>query len=312
MNYQYYIGIDVGKDSFDVAVHNKAAKPQCFPNSGAGFAAFAKTYADILPESFCVLEATGGYENALLFALCDQGYHVHRAHPLRSAHFRRSLRVSGKTDALDAIGLARYGAERFETLAVFTPAHETLQELSQLQMRLSDLKSMRMMERQRMKHPRYQGLTNSLEKVEKVLSAQIDAITERMNTLVDQAHILKQKYDVLTGFAGIGQTTALTLLACMPELGTMKRRHAASLAGLAPHPRDSGSLKGYRATRGGRKSVRNALFMAALSAKSYNPQLKTFYDRLISQGKKPIVALTATMRKMIVILNAKIRDECYA
>ena len=311
MSYEYYIGIDIAKRTFDVAVHTKAAKPQRFPNSGEGFAAFVEEYADILPESFIVLEATGGYENALLLELYERGFNVHRAHPLRSAHFMRSLRVNGKTDALDAIGLARYGAERHETLAVFTPADETLQELSQLHMRLSDLKAIRMAEKQRMKHPRYMALKESLKAVERTLDEQINAIAKRMEQLVEQAQQLKQKYDVLTAFAGIGKTTALTLLACMPELGTMTRREVASLAGVAPHPNDSGTFTGYRSTRGGRKPVRNALFMATLSAKAYNPQLKEFYDRLIQKGKKPIVALTATMRKMIVILNAKIRDQIF-
>lgn len=312
MTYQYYIGIDIAKRTFDVAVHTKSEKPQRFTNCGEGFADFVNAYADILPHSFIVLEATGGYENALLLHLYDGGFDVHRAHPLRSAHFMRSLRVNGKTDSLDAIGLARYGAERHDTLAVFTPADETLQELSQLHMRLSDLKAMRMAEKQRMKHPRYHDLKNSLKTVCDVLDEQIGSLVKRMETLVNQAHALKEKYDVLTAFAGIGKTTALTLLACMPELGTMTRRQVASLAGLAPHPNDSGSFTGYRSTRGGRKPVRNALFMATLSAKSYNPQLKAFFDKLVANGKKPIVALTATMRKMIVILNAKIRDKCYA
>jgi len=312
MPYSYYIGIDIAKRTFDVAVHGKAAKPQRFQNCGEGFAAFVEEYTNILTNSFIVLEATGGYENALLLYLHERGFDVHRAHPLRSAHFMRSLRVNGKTDSLDAIGLARYGAERYETLAVFTPADKTLRELSQLHMRLSDLKAMRMAEKQRMKHPRYAALKEFLKAMTEALDEQIDAITKRMEDLVEQAQQLKQKYEVLTAFAGIGKTTALTLLACMPELGTMTRREAASLAGVAPHPNDSGAFTGYRSTRGGRKPVRNALFMATLSAKSYNPQLKAFYDRLVENGKKPIIALTATMRKMIVILNAKIRDKCYA
>lgn len=312
MTYKHFIGIDIAKQSFDVAIHTKAAKPQRFSNCGEGFAAFVSEYADILSAGFIVVEATGGYETALLLYLCEAGFTVHRAHPLRSAHFMRSLRVNGKTDALDAAALARYGAERHETLAVFTPADETLQELSRLQMRLSDLKAMRMTEKQRLKHPGYANLKNSLNAVMETLGEQIKAIEKRMEELVLKAHAIRKKYEVMIGFAGIGHTTAMTLLACMPELGAMKRREAASLAGLAPHPNDSGAHTGYRQTRGGRKTVRNALFMATLSAKTHNPQLKAFYDRLIKNGKKPIVALTATMRKMIVILNAKIRDKCYA
>ena len=308
MMYSYYIGIDIAKRTFDVAVHGQAAKPQRFQNSSEGFAAFVKDYADLLPASFIVLEATGGYENALLMYLYENNLDVHRAHPKRSAHFIRSLCVNGKTDSLDALGLARYAAERHETLAVFTPDDKSLQELNRLHMRLNDLKAMRTAEKQRMKHPRYAGLETSLQRMIETLDEQINAIVRRMKKLVEQAQQLRQKYQVLTDFTGISQTTALTLLACMPELGTLTRRQAACLAGLAPHPNDSGASRGYRSTRGGRKSVRNALFMAALSAKTYNPQLKAFYDRLVKNGKKPIVALAATMRKMIIILNAKIRD----
>lgn len=112
----------------------------------------------------------------------------------------------------------------------------------------------------------------------------------------------------MTKVPGIGKQTAYTLLALMPELGALTRRKAASLAGCAPHPRDSGKSVGYRATIGGRQHVRRALFMAAMAARNWHPDLKAFYETLIQNGKKPMVALVAVMRKLIVILNAKIRD----
>jgi transposase len=312
MSFIYYIGIDISKEWFDAAVHAKAAKPQRFPNSSEGFAAFVREYLDILSDSLIVLEATGGYETALLLNLHKAGACVHRIQPLKSAHYIRSLRVNGKTDALDAIALARYGAERHESLAIFQPADEVLQTLQYLQMRRSDLVAMRATELQRAKHPRYAQLHASVREVCELLDRQIENIEKQMAELVDKTDNLKQKYQIMRSFKGIGNTTAMCLLACMPELGSLTRKEAAALAGLAPYPRDSGKTAGYRATRGGRKNVRNALFMAALSAKAYNPQLKTFYDRLIKNGKKPIVALAAVMRKIIVILNAKIRDACYA
>lgn len=311
MSFIYYIGIDISRDWFDVAVHREAARPQRFQNCGEGFAAFANEYREILRDSLIVLEATGGYETNLLLNLHKAGACVHRVQPLKSAHYIRSLRVNGKTDALDAVALARYGAERHESLAVFQPADETLQTLQDLQMRRSDLVSMRTAERQRIKHPRYAQLHASIEEVCNLLDQQIKEIEEQMAAIIEETDDLKQKHQVMRSFKGIGDTTAMCLLACMPELGNLTRREAAALAGLAPYPKDSGKTSGYRATRGGRKTVRNALFMAALSAKAYNPQLKEFYDRLVKNGKKPIVALTAVMRKMIVILNAKIRDARY-
>lgn len=311
MSYLYYIGIDVSKDHFDAALHMAPEKPKRFANTQAGFAAFAQAFQGILDHSLVVLEATGGYETALMNNIYKARSALHRVQPLKSAHYIRSLRGHIKTDALDAVALARYGFERHETLALFTPADETLQELEVLHTRLCDLKAMRKAEKQRARHPRYATLKESLNAVCHVLDTQIEAMAKRMNHLVEQAHHLKQKYDIMIKFSGIGSTTAMTLLACMPEIGTINRKQIASLAGLAPHPQDSGKTQGYRATRGGRATVRSALFMAALSAKAYNPQLKTFYDNLIARGKKPMVALTAVMRKMIVILNAKIRDNAY-
>lgn len=311
MSYIYYIGIDVSKDWFDVAVHEKAEKPQRFPNSSEGFAAFTSKYPEVTQVCLVVLEATGGYETNLIISLHKAGASIHRIQPLRSAHYIRSLRVNGKTDALDAIALARYGAERHEDLDLFQPADDALQTLQILQMRRSDLVSMRTAELQRIKHPGYAQVRASIEEVCHLLDRQINEIEKQMAAVIEKSYDLKQKYQIMRSFKGIGNTTAMCLLACMPELGKLTRREAAALAGLAPYPKDSGKTSGYRATRGGRKTVRNALFMATLSAKAYNPQLKQCYDRLVKNGKKPIVALTAAMRKMIVILNAKIRDQCY-
>lgn len=309
MSYKYFIGIDISKDWFDVAVFEKAAKPQRFSNSGEGFAAFSAALAAELPDALIVLEATGAYETDLLAHLCAAHVAVHRVQPLKSSHYIRSLRVNGKNDALDAAALARYAAERHAGLSLFRPADATREKLQMLHMRREDLVQMRIAERQRLQHPRYETLHDSLKAVLAMLDAQIEKLEEDMMALVKGCKRLSKDYAILTAFKGIGDTTALCLLACLPELGTLDRRQIASLVGLAPHPKDSGKSTGYRATRGGRKNVRNALFMAALSAKRYNPDLREFYDRLLTKNhKKPIVALIAVMRKIIVILNARVRD----
>jgi len=312
MSYNYFIGIDIGKDSFDVAVHAIAAKPQRFPNSSEGFAAMMTALEKFLPRSLIVIEATGGYESALISALCASRLAVHRVQPLAARHYMRSLRCFAKNDALDAAALARYGAERHESLRLFTPADDTQQALIDLHTRRNDLVAMRAAETARIKHPRYARLGDCVKEICAVLDRRIADIEQRIQELIESDEKLRTRKEILCAFKGIGNVTAATLIASMPELGTLTRRQAASLAGLAPHPNDSGKHQGYRATRGGRAAVRKALFMAALSAKRYNPQLKTFYERLIKAGKKPIVALIATMRKMIVILNAKMRDELFA
>lgn len=308
MSYKYFIGIDIAKDFFDVALHGMPCSAQRFDNAPEGFTAFCEAFARELPEALIVLEATGGYETALLADLCGRRIAVHRVQPLTARHYMRSLRAFGKTDRIDALALARYGAERHDSLPLFVPCARVLEDLRDLHSRRRDLLAMRIAEQQRLKHPRYRNLTQSVETMLNAIKAEISRIEEAMCALVEGSENLRARYKVLTAFPGIGGTTALCLLAEMPELGTLTRRQAASLAGLAPHPSDSGNHAGYRSIRGGRASVRKALFMAALAARQHNPSLRAFYLRLIQNGKKPMVAITALMRKMIVILNARMRD----
>ena len=309
MSYLYFIGIDIAKDSFDWACHDTPNRAGHLSNSVHGFNALYNAFRDKSEQVFIVLEATGGYENALVDFLLAHNIAVHRVQPLKSAHYIRSLRVHGKTDALDAVALARYGAERHANLAVLQPIDNTLRTLQALQARRKDLLTMRTAETQRLKHPGYCLTRQSVQTVRDVLNGEIASVEKQMVEMIECNEVLKAKFAVLKAFKGVGTITALCILADMPELGTLTRKQAASLAGVAPHPKQSGKMQGYRSTRGGRQSVRNTLFMAALSAKNYNVQLKPFFERLVKNGKKPIVALTAVMRKMIVILNAKLRDS---
>ena len=308
MTLLHFIGIDVSKEWIDVAVHAAATKPKRFTNDRAGFDALAGEAAYNLPASLVVLESTGGYETALVADLLARNVAVHRADPLTAKHFLRSLRLRGKTDALDAAALARYGAERHAELARVAPTDAAQRLLADLSARRDDLVAMRVMEQQRLQHPRYAALTATITPMLAAIAQQIEAIEARMEALVKDSAPLKAKYEVLAAVKGVGPRTALTLLAAMPELGALTRRQAAALAGCAPHPKDSGQRHAYRATGGGRALVKRALYMAALSASRSNPTLKEFYERLIKNGKKPMVALTAVMRKLITILNAKLRD----
>ena len=147
-----------------------------------------------------------------------------------------------------------------------------------------------------------------LRRLVRAVQVQIDAIELRLRALVAQHPSLGADEAVLRGIKGVGPAVAATLLALMPELGRMSGKQAASLAGLAPHPRQSGASDGYRRTKGGRAEIRPALFMAALVAARRNQALREVYQRLVANGKKPIVAVTALMRKIVVIANAKMRD----
>jgi len=312
MAYLHFFGIDVSKDHIDVAVYTtkatKAAKPKRYPNSSEGFAAFLADNTNKICQSFIVLEATGGYETALLNALCARGIAVHRATPLQAKHFIRSLGKIAKTDKLDALALARYGFERHESLPLFVEKSPEMQLLSDLLMRREDYIAMRKAEMNRVQHPRYASTKADVEKHLAYVNEQIRLIEKQVKDLVKASCELKKKLDILTAVKGIGEQTAFVLLGLMPELGELTRRQTASLAGCAPHARDSGKMRGYRQVWGGRHTIKTALFMASLSACRSNPQLSSFYKRLVLDGKKKMVALNAVMRKLIVILNAKLRD----
>lgn len=312
MTYIHFIGIDISKNTFDAVCHDTPHRARHYANTSQGHAALLQDLAGRLPEALVVLEATGGYEAALIAALLAAGVAVHRATPLQAKHFLRSLRLAGKTDRLDAAALARYGAERHAGLSLCHVASAEMTALQDCLVRRADLVAMRVAEQNRLQHPRYAGLKASVQAVLKTLTRQIDALEARMEGLIAQSPALTAKMDVLTSVEGVGKQTAYTLLAALPELGRLTRRQAASLAGLAPHPRDSGSLRGARRATGGRAAVKRALFMAAMAARRFNPALRTFYQRLILNGKKKMVALTAVMRKLITILNAKLRDAALA
>jgi len=302
------VGIDISKATFEVAFYQDVAPAARFPNTGSGVQAFLERAAAVLPQAFVVVEATGGYETELLVGLVTHGIAVHRADPRAASFFLRSLGRRAKTDRLDAQGLARYGAERHAELPRYELPAASLEQLSALLSRRADLLTMRTAERNRHQHPRYQALEASIQAVLTVLQDQLAALEVQVAELIRRTPQLHAKATLLQQLPGVGPQTAQTLLAFLPELGTLTRRAAASLAGCAPHPRESGAWHGYRRTVGGRAVVKRALFMAALTARTHHPELRAFYERLCQNGKPRMVALTALMRKLIVILNAKLRD----
>jgi transposase len=309
MSYIYFIGIDISKDFFEVAYHLPDAIPKTvkYSNDEEGFEEFFVSLKNA-EQSFIVLEATGGYETGLLFYLGKKEVAVHRIAPLKSSHYMRSIKSYAKNDVLDAMALARYGFERHKTLTLFTYSSEQQVKLSTLFARKQDLIAMRVCEKQRKKHPIYKDLTESLSKVLECLDEQIDLINKKMQELIDESESLKQVQTLLLSQKGVGRELSFVILAQLPEIGLLNRKQIASLAGVAPHPKESGNYKGYRSCKGGRMGVRRILFMAILSAVRYNPILESFYQSLLQRGKKTMVAMTATMRKLIVILNAKVRD----
>ena len=301
----HVVGFDVAKDSitvFDTATD----RIDTIANRPADIRVFLAGLAD---NPFAVFEPTGGYERQLVAELLAAGIPSHRADTLKVKGFARSFGRIAKTDAIDAHLLARYGEDRWRQLDSFSPAQENLDLLACLVARRHDLVNLMVAEENRAKAPGPERIRKSCKAVLRTLLREIDLIDGEIDTLIAESPELARRIAVSQSLPGVGPRTAITLAATMPELGSMTRRQAASLAGLAPHPDDSGTIRGYRRMRGGRANVRAALFMAALAASRANGPLKATYQRLIENGKKPIVAIAALMRKIIVILNARIRDD---
>lgn len=307
-SYHSFIGIDIGKLSFTVYSDGEKSLKE-FHNNQDGMALFLKTYTKTtLKKSLCILETTGGYEWSLLSFLHAHKIPVHRANTRKVKHFIRSYGNAAKTDALDAKALAKYGLQRAGDLELFQPKSPLAMELYQLSARRSDLKAMLIAEKNRLLSPTHDFIISSVEEIISILEQKIASLTDRIQKLVNRDPELKAKQKVMQSIPGIGPIVSSELLILVPELGTLSRRHIASLVGLAPISRDSGQYKGYRKTGHGRGGVKPLLFMAAMAATNAHSNLKVFYENLVKRGKKKMVALTALMRKIIVIANAKIRD----
>lgn len=304
--YNDIVGVDIGKFSFVVAVYGQKLVKE-YDNDSAGIKLFIKDYKSYLSKGLCVLETTGGYEMRLVLTLCEAGYSVHRANTRKVKHFIRSYGNGAKTDNLDGKSLAHYGYERSAHLTCFTPQSKQALALYELVQRRQDLKRLLVAEKNRLKAPRANLIQESCRVMIETINQQVQLITEQINKLIEQDPILKAKKEVLKTIPGIGDITANELLVLLPELGTLSRRQIASLAGVAPIANDSGTYKGYRATGHGRSDIKPILFMAAMAARNSHSNLKSFYNRLIEAGKKKMVAITALMRKIIVIANARLK-----
>lgn len=305
--YHNFIGIDIGKFNFVVAVYNNK-KTKEFENNPEGIAKFLEYYNSILEESLCVLETTGGYEIELLMTLCNNNMSVHRANTRKVKNFILSFGNDAKTDVLDAKALALYGAERKDKLELFVPKSDNDIKLDQLAMRRQDLIKMLIAEKTRLQAPNNEFTKVSCKFMVDTLSDQIELITDQISSLIENDTALSSRKKILKTISGIGDNSAGQLLILLPELGTLNRKQIASLTGLAPRSNESGTYRGYRSIMNGRDNIKPILFMVAMAARRSNSMFKVFYEKLISRGKKKMVALTALMRKIIVIANAKIRD----
>ncbi|WP_156956763.1 IS110 family transposase [Candidatus Odyssella acanthamoebae] len=305
-SYHSFIGIDISKADFVVAIHGLKITT-IYPNTPLGWRNFLTEHQD-LSEALVILETTGGYELGLALFLLEQGVKVHRADTRKVKNFIRSWGQLGKSDRIDALGLAGYGSERHAHLPLFQPRQEHHQQLYELIQRRLDLKQMLVQEKNRLHLPASPAILKSYQTLILCLETQLTEIEGLLEKLLQTDPVLSQRYHTLQEIAGVGPIVATTLLGLLPELGTLNRRQIANLAGLAPHPCESGKAVGYRRTKGGRVDVKRILFMAAMTARRTDSPLKAFYENLIKRGKKKMVALTALMRKIVIIANAKLKS----
>jgi transposase len=302
-NSPVHIGIDMAKDSFQYHLSPKLTG--LFPNAEAGFKRLHKLLKKTSPDAHLICEATGGYEQALANFCLDQKLAVSIVNPAQVRHFIKGKGQRAKNDAIDAQMLALFGTENRPN-----PMNRPLakqRELRELSRRREQLLEHRQSLGNQSHHLTLKSLLQGERKLLRELDRQIQEIQTLMNTLVADCKELRDKQEKLLEKPGIGPIIAHTLLAEMPELGTLNRATAPALAGVAPYAHDSGNQNGRRYISGGRPQIRHKLYMAALVASRYHPQLKSRYEELIARGKPAKVALTALMRHLIIHLNTRLK-----
>jgi transposase len=298
------VGIDVSKDRLDVAVH-PTDQQFSVTNDAAGWHLLVRRLRPLMARAVG-LEASGGYERGAIGALLEAGLPVRAVNPWKLRLFAKAAGVLAKNDRLDAGVIARFVATMPSREVRRDSAVEHLAELVGARRQLVDA---RQQAANQTEHLRDRGL----RRLQARRIRQLERDVAQLDRLIAQAiaanPTLSARHDLLCSMPGVGPVLAATLLALLPELGSLPNRSIAALVGVVPYDFDSGRRTGRRHIFGGRAAVRRVLFMAAQVAARFNPALKAFKQRLIAAGKKPKVAIVAAMRKLIVTLNAMVRDN---
>ncbi|TAU30189.1 IS110 family transposase [Rhizobium ruizarguesonis] len=298
------VGIDVSKERLDVAI---LPQEEVFAvgNDHAGIDELAERLKGIGVDAIA-LEATGGFEMLAVAGLSAAGLTVLVVNPAQVRAYAHAIGRRAKTDPIDAAVIAAFVLATKPEIRPLRDA-ET-QALSELVARRRQIVQMTVAEENRLRMALAKQAQKSIKRLLTALRRELESLDADLDSHIRKSPVWRVREALLTSVPGVGATTARTLLAELPELGSLDRRQIASLAGLAPWTRQSGKWKGKSFIGGGRGKVRAVLFMAALVASRYNPDLKAFRDRLVAAGKPKIVATVATMRKLLTILNAIIRD----
>lgn len=297
---ELFVGIDVSKSWLDVAVHEQAEAAIRVGNNETGIASLVKRLKKLNP-TLLVLEPTGGFEMLVVAELSHAGLPVVAINAKRIRDFARATGRLAKTDKLDAKVLAHFAAAVRPPLRSLRSEEE--EQLTALLTRRKQVLDMITIEKNRLVTVRAK-MRSDIQAHLQWLSKSLKALDKEIEEFVENSPLWKEKDALLQSVPGVGPVTSATLLGMLPELGKLNRQEIAALVGVAPMNKDSGKKQGKRRVFGGRADVRSVLYMAALAAKKFNPVIKRFYERLLKHGKEKKVALTACMRKLLVILNS--------
>jgi len=299
-------GIDVSKAKLDVYIHPNS-KYKVFDNKEQGF----EELLDFLKQhnvTKVAFEATGGYEKLCAYYLLANGLQVYIIQAKWVKDYARSLGITAKTDKIDSSIIARYISNPDMRVTTLTSNHTTsLRELLSRREQLAETLKVQKTQKQQITNV---VVVKQVEELIKLLQSQIKDLEAKMSEVINKEPSLAQKYKLLVSIPSIGKVVAATLICHLPELGSLKAKQIAKLAGLAPINCDSGKKQGKRFIQGGRMQVRRALYMSIITAKEFNSYIKSFFDRLANQVKKPFkIVATAAMRKLLILANALVRDN---
>jgi transposase len=299
------VGIDVSKDSLDVHVL-PTREAFVVARDNKGLESLVERLM-VLDVSLVVLEATGGFETTVAAALAGVGLPLAVVNPRQIRSFAKALGKLAKTDAIDAEVIALF-ADKVRPQARPLPTSDA-RALGELVARRRQIVEMIGMEASRRRHAADKRLARTIDRHLAFLEKELAAVDADIDTDVRASPAWREKEDLLASVPGVGPVTARTLIAELPELGSLGRRKLAALVGVAPFNRDSGAWRGHRMIGGGRTSVRNVLYMAALVATRHNPVVRANYQRLVNRGRPKKVAIIACLRQLLTILNAIVRTK---
>ena len=302
-----FIGIDVSAHTLDIAVyyHDQPIKTWSEPNNPVGIDRVIRRLRKLNPTGV-VLEATGRLESAIAAALATAHLPVAVVNPRQVRDFAKATGKLAKTDQIDAQVLAHF-AQAVQPEPRPLPDDAT-QRIAQLLARRRQIVEMITAEKNRLVRATL-PVRQHIEKHIRWLETELDNINQSIDQHIQSSPVWREKDNLLRSVPGVGPVLSCTMVGCLPELGTLNRKQIAALVGVAPHNRDSGTLRGKRTIWGGRAHVRHALYMATLVATTHNPTIRAFYEHLVNEGKAKKVALTACMRKLLTILNAMVKEQ---